>query len=69
MINRLETAISREQTISISYWALGQPEPQIHQVEPLRLQRRNQLLYMYAYSYRAEAYLTFRLDRVQQMEI
>ena len=68
LIKRLETAISREQTISISYQALGRPEPQIHQVEPLRLQRRNQLLYLYAYSYRAEAYLTFRLDRVQQIE-
>ena len=44
--------------------AAGEAAPKQHEVEPYWLERRDQLAYLHAYSYRAEAELTFRLDRV-----
>lgn len=68
MVMQIEQAISREDTITLLYQAIGQEEPRRHHVEPLRLERRHSLIYLHAYSYRAEANLTFRLDRVVDVE-
>ena len=63
----IEEAICLGHTLRIAYRAVGQPEARWHEIEPLRLEQKNQLTYLTAYSYRAEANLTFRLDRVKEI--
>ncbi len=60
----LRAAIDAEEPLIIDYEPPGGSEPRPHTVEPLRLEQRDNLTYLIAYSYRAEATLTFRLDRV-----
>lgn len=64
----LRAAVADEQTVTLDYWPPGAAEPRRHVVEPLRLEARDRLTYLIAYSYRAEATLTFRLDRVRAVE-
>lgn len=64
----LRAAIADEQTIAIDYRPPGEAEPRRHVVEPLRLEQREELRYLIAYSHRAETTLTFRLDRLQLVE-
>lgn len=68
VLARLGQAIVHGQTVTLSYRANGQLSPKRHVVEPLRLEQREQLAYLTAYSYRAEAELTFRLDRLDTIE-
>ncbi|MCP4358117.1 MAG: WYL domain-containing protein, partial [Chloroflexi bacterium] len=56
--------IQKQTPLTLNYQALHAPTPKQHIVEPLRLEQRGDLFYLYAYSYRAEANLTFRLDRL-----
>jgi hypothetical protein len=69
LIDRLRAAIAAEETVVLDYRPPGDDEPKRHTVEPLRLEQRDALIYLVAYSYRAEATLTFRLDRVLKYEI
>jgi len=68
LVDRLRAAVAEEQTVTLDYWPTGAADPRPHVVEPLRLEERDQLIYLTAYSYRAEATLTFRLDRVRAVE-
>lgn len=65
---QLDQAIVHGQTVVLFYRANGQVTARRHVVEPLRLERREQLAYLTAYSYLAEAELTFRLDRLEAIE-
>lgn len=64
----IQQAIALEKPVTIYYQVRGDVEPKRHQIEPLWLEQRDQLYYLHAYSYRAEAQLTFRLDRIQTLE-
>ncbi|MCA9868601.1 MAG: WYL domain-containing protein [Anaerolineae bacterium] len=68
LVAQLRAAVAEERTVALDYWPAGAAESKRHVVEPLRLEERDQLIYLTAYSYRAEATLTFRLDRVQAVE-
>jgi hypothetical protein len=63
-VARLRHAIAEDAPLIIHYQPLGDHAPQEHLVEPLRLEWRDHLAYLHAYSYRAEANRVFRLDRV-----
>ncbi|MBX3057919.1 MAG: WYL domain-containing protein [Anaerolineae bacterium] len=63
-IQQINYALQQQTTLTIHYLPLHAPEPKQHTIEPLRLEQRGQLTYLYAYSHRAEANLTFRLDRI-----
>jgi hypothetical protein len=63
-IQQINHALQRQTTLTIHYLPLHTPEPKQHTLEPLRLEQRGQLTYLYAYSHRAETNLTFRLDRI-----
>jgi hypothetical protein len=61
---RLRLAIADEVPLTIHYQPPGDHAPTVHLVEPLRLEWHDDLAYLHAYSYRAEANRVFRLDRV-----
>ena len=63
-LTQLRAAIADEQPLTLDYTPPNCAEPRRHTVEPLRLEQRHQLTYLVAYSYRAEATLTLRLDRL-----
>lgn len=75
LLARLRVAIADEQPLTLDYYppasaesALTGPRhdaPRRHTVDPLRLEHRAGLTYLVAYSHRAEATLTLRLDRIQ----
>lgn len=60
----MERAMAEGECLDITYQAPGEREPRYRRVEPLRLERLGELVYLYAYCYRAEKNLYFRLDRV-----
>lgn len=64
LIAIVREAIEQEQCLDITYQALGDHEPRYRRIEPLRLEQQGELYYLYAYCYRAEVNLTFRLDRI-----
>ena len=68
-IEQIERAIRKQTTLTLRYNALNAPESKQHTIEPHRLEKRGQLYYLHAYSYRAEANLTFRLDRIVTLEV
>ncbi|MCA9983220.1 MAG: WYL domain-containing protein [Anaerolineales bacterium] len=61
----LNRALQAGQPVTIRYLALGQRFPLERQVQPLRLEKRGALYYLYAYCYRVEENRTFRLDRIE----
>lgn len=65
---RLRAAIAAEETITIDYCPTGAAEAKRHVVEPLRLEQRDELIYLVAHSHRAQTTLTFRLDRVRAVD-
>jgi hypothetical protein len=69
MINQIYRAIERETPLAIYYQALGELKASYRQVQPLRLEKRGSLYYLHAYCYRAETNLTFRLDRIQHLQL
>lgn len=68
LVAAVEEAISRRASLTIDYQAHSQPEAKRHPIEPLWLEQRNGLYYLHAYSLRAEANRTFRLDRIVALE-
>jgi predicted DNA-binding transcriptional regulator YafY len=48
---------------------LGELKASYRQVQPLRLEKRGSLYYLHAYCYRAETNLTFRMDRIQHLQL
>lgn len=65
LLQQFKDAMQNQAQIRICYRAFNAPEPKWHTVEPLRLEQVGDLYYLTAYSYRAEANLTFRLDRIE----
>lgn len=65
LLAHLRAAIAGERTLDVDYCPPGGGEPRRHTIEPLRLEERDRLAYLTAYSRRAEATLTFRLDRLR----
>ena len=61
----LNRALQAGKSVTIRYLALGQRFPLERQVQPLRLEKRGALYYLYAYCYRVEENRTFRLDRIE----
>jgi predicted DNA-binding transcriptional regulator YafY len=61
---QLETAIADQAALLIEYQSLGDYQPQYRRIQPYRLEQKDKLHYLYAYCYRAEADLTFRVDRI-----
>ncbi len=59
--------INAEETLEIMYQPLGDIKPSHRRIQPLRLEERGALFYIYAYCYRAEMNLTFRLDRITKI--
>lgn len=68
LISTVQKAIVQEATLLITYQALGDHKPTARQIQPLYLEERGALTYLYAYCFRAEANLTFRLDRIHAWE-
>lgn len=68
LIQQINQAIEQQTTITIQYLPLNALEPKRHTLEPHRLEKRGVLYYLHAYSHRAETNLTFRLDRMQQID-
>lgn len=69
VIEQVSQAIETESALLIAYQALGEVKPCKRQIQPLRLESRGNLYYLYAYCYRAETNLIFRLDRITSLEI
>lgn len=65
VVDQILQAVEKESALTISYKALGEVKPSLRKIQPLRLENRGNLYYLYAYCYRAETNLTFRLDRIQ----
>lgn len=68
LIQQISQAIGQQTTLTIHYLPLNAQEPKRHTLDPHRLEKRGELYYLHAYSHRAEANLTFRLDRISQIE-
>lgn len=66
-IAQVEQAIASETVMGITYQALGEQTPSHRRIQPVRLEKRGNLYYLFAYCYRAEANRTFRLDRITDM--
>lgn len=62
------SAIWDDTALQIQYQPLGCRQPSWREVHPLRLEQRGDLYYLYAYCLRAERNLTFRMDRVCNVE-
>ncbi|MCB8980677.1 MAG: WYL domain-containing protein [Ardenticatenaceae bacterium] len=67
IIQTIRSAIIKEQTINLTYQAMSESKASLRQVQPLRLEQRGNLYYLYAYCFRAEMNLTFRLDRIKEI--
>jgi hypothetical protein len=67
LITAIESAIASGRVLRIAYRGIGQNAAEWHEIEPLRLEKRAALTYLHAYSHRAGANRTFRLDRVTDM--
>jgi len=66
-VQTIKQAITDETPLHIAYQSLGDVKPSHRCIHPLRLDERGPLFYLYAYCTRAEANLTFRLDRISQI--
>jgi hypothetical protein len=64
----VQQAIEQEIDLEIAYQALGDGKPSRRRITPLRLEQRGSLHYLHAYCCRAETNLTFRLDRIHNIE-
>lgn len=67
LIDQIQRAIEQQTTLQIAYLPLFALQPNHHELEPLRLEKRGALYYLHAYSRRTEGNLTFRLDRIQAL--
>ncbi len=67
-VQTVRRAINAEATLEIVYQPLGGIKPSQRRIQPLRLEERGDLFYIYAYCFRAEMNLTFRLDRIVSLE-
>ena len=66
-VAQLQEAINEQKPLLIQYQSLGDYQPQYRRIQPYRLEEKEPLYYLYAYCYRAEADLTFRVDRIFQL--
>ena len=67
LIDTVQTAIARQQPLDVHYQSPADYEPRYRRIQPVRLEQRGTLYYLYAYCYRAEADLVFRLDRISEL--
>ena len=65
----IQKAIWNDTALHIQYQQLGSRQPTWREVQPLRLEQRGALYYLTAYCLRAETNITFRLDRIHNIEI
>lgn len=68
-IDLVQQALRQERSLQINYQPLGSSQPSWREVQPLRLEQRGALYYLYAYCLRAETNLTFRLDRIHDIAL
>jgi hypothetical protein len=68
-LEMIQQAIYAQTPLTLCYQALGERKPSWREVQPLRLEEKGDLYYLYVYCHRAEANLTLRLDRVREIEI
>lgn len=61
---QIEKAIASHCPLTIAYQALGEPEPRLRHIQPHHLENQDNLYYLHAYCYLAEAERIFRLDRL-----
>lgn len=66
-VAQLQEAINEQKPLLIQYQSLGDYQPQYRRILPYRLEEKDPLYYLHAYCYRAEADLTFRVDRIFQL--
>jgi len=67
LVAHIEKCVVSERSLTIVYQALGERTPSVRKIQPLRLENRGILVYLYAYCYRSEMNLTFRLDRIKEI--
>jgi len=67
LIAHIEEHIVSELPLTIMYQALGEHSPSARKIQPIRLENRGILVYLYAYCYRSEMNLTFLLDRIKEI--
>lgn len=66
-LDLVKQAIWDDTSLQIQYRPLGSRQPSWREVQPLRLEQRGGLYYLFAYCLRAETNLTFRLDRIHDI--
>ncbi|MCA9931683.1 MAG: WYL domain-containing protein [Anaerolineales bacterium] len=65
----IDQALNDDLTLQIDYQTLGDTSPRTRQIQPLHLEQRGELYYLYAYCTLAERNLTFRLDRIHALQL
>ena len=68
LLERLGSAIQSGETLSMTYWTANRPLPVTRRVQPRRIEWRGDTAYLIAYCYRRLAELTFRLDRIVELD-
>ena len=67
-LTHLQQAIAKNNLLKVKYQALGAVNPSWRKIQPLMLQTKGALHYLTAYCHRAEMNLTFRVDRITEIE-
>jgi len=65
----VEEALERGGVLEMAYYTAGRDEVTYRVVEPYRLERRGEVLYLVGFCRRAQAERLFRLDRVRQIVV
>ncbi|MFN8499552.1 MAG: WYL domain-containing protein [Anaerolineae bacterium] len=68
LLARLSSAIQSSETLSMTYWTANRPLPVTRRVQPRRIEWRGDTAYLVAYCHRRLAELTFRLDRIVELD-
>lgn len=67
-IDLIRQALWHDTSLQIEYQPLGSSQPSWREVQPLSLEQRRGLYYLHAYCLRTETNLTFRLDRIHNIQ-
>ncbi|HHN93857.1 MAG TPA: WYL domain-containing protein, partial [Anaerolineae bacterium] len=65
----VEEALERGGVLEMAYYTAGRDEVTHRVVEPYRLERRGEVLYLVGFCRRAQAERLFRLDRIRQIVV
>lgn len=69
LIEKLEQAIRKEEPVDVLYQASGRAHPEYRRLTPLLVEQRGLRYYLLAYCHSRKTNRTFRLDRLQWIEI